>query len=181
MADRQTVSAAAGPRRRKWFRFGPGLALAAMAGIGVWLLQAPQGPTRPLVGRSDLPAPSTPGLTAPDPTWLLARKAALGLTVTQEKRLGQAKARWDRDTRELRANLDQAAAGLSQTLSTPGGQAVSLLQVRKQGASVSQLTRDLLEARRAWWSEAGKALTARQRREAEQAWARRFMPGGEHR
>jgi hypothetical protein len=59
-------------------------------------------------------------------------------------------------------------------MAAKGGRSITLPELQERAAPVTELSRQLLEARRAWWSEAGAVLTRAQRRQAEQAWGERL-------
>ncbi len=160
---------------RRWFRVGPGLLLAVAASVWVWRQQSPpaprggQSPPRIERTRADNRAADTPLLSAPDPDWLLARQNTLGLNRTQDA----LHARWQRDTQTLRAALARATAQFEQeTAAARSGVTIGALQERAR--PVSELSRQLADARRAWWDEAADVFTPSQRQQAEQAWAQRF-------
>ncbi len=164
---------------RRWFRVGPGLLLAVAASVWVWRQQSPprprgeQSPPRIERTRADNRAADAPLLSAPDPDWLLARQNTLGLNRTQDARLRALHARWQRDTQTLRAALARATAQFEQeTAAARSGGTLEGLQERAR--PVSELSRQLADARRAWWDEAADVLIPAQRKQAEQAWARRF-------
>lgn len=166
-------------RPKWWPRIGPGLVLAVLAGVAIWrwLPAGSVGP--PHIVRSSATATTTIGLSAPDPVWLLGQRDALNLSVSQTKRLAGLQTRWDRDTQELREALERARAEFAQTAPPQDGGGATLQQIEEQAAPVSHLTRQLLEARRAWWGETAVILTPTQRQQAELAWAQRFTPKGE--
>jgi hypothetical protein len=116
-------------------------------------------------------------MSAPEPAWLLGQKDALGLSDVQVKKLRQMRARWDRDTRELEEALTRASAEFDREMGAAGKRGSTLENLKTRAAPVSELTRALLEARRAWWEEAARVLTETQREEAERAWRERLLPG----
>lgn len=165
---------------RRWFRVGPGLLLAVAASVWVWRQQSPpaprgggQSPPRIERTRADNRAADAPLLSAPDPDWLLMQQNTLGLDEKQTARLRALHARWQRDTQTLRATLARATAQFEQeTAAARSGVTIGALQ--ESARPVSELSRQLADARRAWWDEAAAVFTPSQRQQAEQAWAQRF-------
>ena len=165
----------------RWFRVGPGLLLALVVSFFVWRQMPPMssgrsagGPSR--IERTRVETASGTPLTAPDPAWLLAQRGALGLNAVQVQKLKKRKVRWDRDTQALRAALEGASTEFSQSIGATGAQGVSLEALREQAVPVSALSRELREARSAWWNDAASVLTAAQRQQAERAWGQRLVP-----
>ena len=169
-----THSVGAGTRRR-WLRFGPGLALALGAVLLLWpMLRGDFGAERPQIERSRL-SEIPPLPAAPELGWLLEQKGALNLQPPQMEKLRRLRARWDRDTQALREALDLATAQFNQGMRHPEAPRVDLQALRANAAPVSDLSRQLADVRRAYWSEAAPILTPPQRRQAEEAWTRRFV------
>ncbi len=170
--------------RRAWLRLGPGLLLAAALSVLAWRRlppgvlragNAPRSGSRPTPASSE--GSSAGPLSAPEPAWLLARRGTLRLSSAQVKRLTQLRARWQRDTRQLRGDLALASAEFDRDVrgaAPAGGHRLTLQQLQERAAPVSELSRQLAGARSAWWQEAAQVLAASQRRRAEDAWARRF-------
>lgn len=175
MKKRESTPKNPASRARRWFRFGPGLLLALLASAIVWYKMPPTD-SRPRMEHMTVEVPHIAGLSAPDPDWLWEQRVALGLNEAQAKKLRHFQIRWDRNTQALRKALEDALAAFEQSMPSSEGHVLSLQQLKKQAAPVSELSRQLLEARRAWWSEAATVLTPSQRQQAEQAWSRRFMP-----
>ena len=166
----------------RWFRVGPGLLLALVASFILWRQMPPMSSGRsaggpPRIERARVETASGTLLTAPDPAWLLAQRETLGLNAAQVQKLKKRKARWDRDTQALREALENASAEFNESMGRGGGKGVSLEALRERAGPVSALSRELREARRAWWDEAASVLTAAQRQRAELAWGQRLVPG----
>jgi hypothetical protein len=161
-------------RRRRLLRIGPGLVLALVASLVVWHQLPPVAGTGPRIERRRMDALPNPPPTAPDPAWLLEQRDALGLSAPQVRKLERLRARWDRNTRALQETLARASAEFEQGMRADSGRGQSIEQLRERAAPVSHLSRQLSDARRAWWSEAATLLTTSQRHRAEQAWGRRF-------
>lgn len=162
--------------RQPWLRFGPGMVLALLAGVLIWNgmpRQPGPPPSSPGVIRETAPGPKGPP-SAPDPAWLLTQAEPLGLTPEQTAKLTRLERRWDRDTRDLRARIDAAQAEFERGMREREGQPASMQELQERAAPVSDLSRQLASARRAWWSEASGALTPGQRQKAETMWVRRF-------
>lgn len=164
------------PLRRRWI--GPGLLFAVLASLLVWrLLPGLPGEIRgapPHVERVPIEENRTAPPSAPDPEWLLGQRKTLNLTEPQVRKLVQLQARWERSTRGLREALDRASAEFKRSMSPAGDRRVSIEEIQARTAPVSALSRDLAEARRAWWAAAGAVLTAEQRRQVEEAWMQRL-------
>jgi len=111
---------------------------------------------------------------APDPDWLLSQRKALSLNAAQTRRLSALHARWQRDTRELRAMLTNASQQFQRDMANERKDAVTLQVLSERAAPVAELSQQLAQARRAWWSEAAQVLSAVQRRRAETAWSQHF-------
>ncbi|MBW3625668.1 MAG: hypothetical protein KY468_19925 [Armatimonadetes bacterium] len=158
---------------RPWI--GPGLVLALIASFVLWrkMPSEPSGPPRVIpTQRAGDPA-SPPG--APDPSWLVKQKETLQLAPPQMERLRRLERRWDRETRALREALTQESARVDRALSQGDGQRVTLQQIQELAGPASDLSRQLSDARRAWWEEAGEALSPAQRKEAERLWSTRLQ------
>ncbi len=172
----------------RWFRFGPGLLLAIIASVIVWQRQPLRAPARTVPEaaaylKSSSQAKSREGgaefvpafSAAPDPDWLLSQRKALALSAGQTRNLGSLRARWQRDTRELRAMLARASEQFQRDMESGKERAVTLPEIQERAAPVAELSRQLAQARRAWWSEASGLLSVEQRKRAEADWARRFL------
>ena len=158
---------------------GPGMLIAVAASAVLWprlphVQNAPSGPPR--IERTGTagsdPAPP-PG--APDPAWLTGREGELGLDPAQANRLRSMRARWDRETRALRQAIDRESSRLNQALAPPGlskeDPRITMNRIRELAGPVTELSRQLMHARRAWWDEASTVLSPSQRRQAERLWA----------
>ncbi len=184
----------------RWFRFGPGLLLAIIASVVVWQRQPlpRDAPARTVPDAAeylkDLPQKGLPqkGLpqrqgrespplfdralpAAPDPNWLLSQRKALALNTEQTRKLESLRARWQRDTRQLRAMLAHASEEFQRDMANEKERAVSLQVLQERAAPVAELSRQLAQARRAWWNEAAPVLSVEQRQRAEAEWGRRFL------
>ncbi|HXI18577.1 MAG TPA: hypothetical protein VNM48_19605 [Chloroflexota bacterium] len=164
------------PLKRRWFRFGPGLLLAIVASVIVWRRMPPGtfgGSAPPRIETAQIEAfPASPP-SAPDLAWLLLQRDTLRLSASQRKKWEMLRNRWERDTRELRGALDRASNEFNRSM-RDNGEGVTMQQIQERAAPVSELSRQLADARRAWWNEAAQVLTTSQRQRAEEAWARRF-------
>lgn len=169
----------------RWFRFGPGLLLAIIASVVVWQRQPLRrdAPVRTVPEAGEYVNLSQPDTTseadrplpaAPDPDWLLSQRKALSLNAAQTRRLSALHARWQRDTRELRAMLTNASQQFQRDMANERKDAVTLQVLSERAAPVAELSQQLAQARRAWWSEAAQVLSAVQRRRAETAWSQHF-------
>ncbi len=159
-------------------RIGPGILLAILAALLLW---------RAMPGYRSGPGPRPPqldlrprvGLSAPDPEWLVKEGKEIGLDAGQMRQMRDLEARWQRDTRGIRAELSRATSDLAARMRKAGSGA-TLEQMERQATPISDLTRELLQARSAWWSQASGVMTEEQRKRAEQAWANRFSRQGAH-
>jgi len=159
---------------------GPGLAIAVAAGFLLMrpdLLPDPARNRSPRLSRTRVEIPATTGSTAPDPAWVLAQRQTLSLNAAQVKRLERLRSRWDRETRPLQEALQQATARFQASMAADGDRGRMPAALQESAAPVSQLTGQLLAARRAWWGEAEQVLTASQREKAERLWETRFASG----
>ncbi len=157
------------PPRRRWLRIGPGLLLALTAIAWGWPYLFPPAVKpkieRTLQSQSPVTVPS-----APDPNWLLEQRANLKMSDAQFQKLSQLQTRWTRDTRQLQTAIDAATRDFNASMSADKGVAMEQLQTR--AAPLSELSRQMADARRAWWSEASLVLDAEQRKRAQELWQR---------
>jgi hypothetical protein len=128
---------------------GPGLVLTLIASVIVWRQFPPAGSGPLRIERSRLNAVPNPPAT-PDPAWLLEQQGMLGLNAAQVRQLSRLRRRWDHDTRALREALAHASAEFEQGMRADGGRGQSIEQLQERAAPVSQLSRQLSDARRAW-------------------------------
>ena len=165
--------------QRTWFRVGPGLLLAVMASVFVWM-RVPRQPGPPPGGPPQtLPAQTTASRpSAPDPEWVLKNAERLKLTPAQTVTMRRLDGRWEKETRELRAELKAASTDFDGAMAASGSKGLPLADVQRLAVPVSDLTRQLAAARRAWWDEASTHLSSAQRKSAEKAWSSRFEPRG---
>jgi hypothetical protein len=175
---KSNIPAGKPPGVRRRFRFGPGLLVAIAASLLVWRFAPPRDAGKPVVEPMSISAGERSKLSAPDPVWLWSHKYPLGLDASQVTRLQGLEGRWERDTKALRDELDRASKEFSQEGSSARRQSATIEQIRGQADPVSDLTRQLLESRRAWWEEATVVLTPAQRQQAEKAWSKRFESAG---
>lgn len=156
--------------RRRWLRIGPGLLLALTAIAWGWPYLFPPD-AKPKIERtlqSQSPA-SVP--SAPDPTWLLGQRAELEMSSAQFQKLSALQQRWTRDTHELQTSIDAATRDFNASMNADKGATMEQLQTR--AAPLSELSRQMADARRAWWSEASTVLDATQQKRAQDVWAQR--------
>ncbi|MBW3635002.1 MAG: hypothetical protein KY445_00880 [Armatimonadetes bacterium] len=170
---------------RRWFRFGPGLLLAIIASAIVWQRQPLRAPARTVPEAADYLKSSSQAKdgaefvpafsTAPDPDWLLSQRTALALNAEQTRKMESLRARWQRETRASRAMLARASEQFERDMKSIKERAITLPELQERATSVTELSRQLAQARRAWWSEASGLLSVEQRQRAEREWARRFL------
>lgn len=162
--------------RPRFFRLGPGLLLAILASVAVWAFM-PREPGR--LKTEPLAAASMPAVaSAPDPHWMLRQSESLGLSPAQASTLRQLVSRWDHDTADLRRELDNATADLKKQIPSNPGAKLSTQQLMQEAAPLSALSRQLADARRAWWADARTVMTPRQRAVAETTWAAQWVRRG---
>ncbi len=162
----------------RWFRIGPGLVLTIVASLLLWRQLPPRRNGRvdpPRIERTRVDAVLDAPLSAPDPEWLLAQRDTLRLSTAQVQKLVKLQGRWNRDTRELREALARISDQFNREMGTGGGRGVTMKALRERAAPISSLSRQLADARQAWWGEAAAVLTPAQQRRAEQAWAKRLL------
>lgn len=166
-----------GPRTwRSWFRVGPGLVLAVVASIFIWM-RATRQPGHTPAGPLSAAAVQQAGVSrtsAPDPEWIMENAGTFHLTSDQAATMRRLAARWGRETRDLRGDLAAATKDFDAAMEAKGGGGIPLADVQRLGLPVSDLTRQLASARRSWWGEASTHLSAAQRTAVEEAWSRRF-------
>jgi hypothetical protein len=158
-------------------RAGPGLALAFLALWLAWPALRPGLPgSRPrLDGSTATPVPAPP--VAPELSWVLEQREALGLSPAQVEKLRRQEARWERDTRALREALAQASAAFDREMGGLSSNGINVTDLQERAAPVSDLSRRLSEARRACWTGAAAVLTPAQKGQAEAAWTLRGSSG----
>jgi hypothetical protein len=157
---------------------GPGLLIAVVASVLIWRQLPATREVPPTVTRTRVeagPVPAPPG--APEPGWLLQQRNDLRLNPKQVQKLSRLRARWERDTRALHQDLARASAEFNHHMAGDDGRGLTMQELHERAAPVTELSRQLSDARRAWWSEAAAVLTASQRRQAERAWVQRLSHG----
>ena len=163
--------------RRRWLRIGPGVLIALTAIAWGWPRLFP--PDKPPVALRTLTQTENAPPSAPDPTWLLSKRSELAMSDAQFQKLSVLQSRFARDTRELQASIDAATRDFNASMNADKGATMEQLQTR--AAPLSELSRQMSDARRAWWSEASLTLNALQRKSARAAWlhylAGRFARG----
>lgn len=157
--------------RRRWLRIGPGVLLALTAIAWGWPYLLP--PDKPPVVERTVAAPqsakeSAPP-SAPDPTWLLRQRRELAMTDAQFQKLSALQQRFARDTRELQSSIDAATRDFNAGMNAD--KAATMEQLQARAAPLSELSRQMSSARRAWWSEAAMTLNASQRKSAQELWS----------
>lgn len=162
--------------QRRLIRVGPGLVLAILASIAVWAFM-PRQPSRSTILPSSA-ALAPVAASAPDPHWLFHQARALGLTPAQASKLGRLVARWDRDTESLRGSLQSEAEAFQKGMADRAGKPANVQQVKQDAAPMASLSRQMADARRAWWADARTVLTPDQRAMAETAWANQWSGRG---
>ncbi len=154
--------------RRRWLRIGPGLLLALTAIAWGWPYLFPPAAKpkieRTLQSQSPMTAPS-----APDPTWLLSQRTSMKMSDAQFQKLSALQQRWTRDTRQLQGSIDAATRDFNASMNADKGATMEQLQTR--AAPLTELSRQMSDARRAWWSEASLTLEAKQRKRAQELWS----------
>ena len=169
----KSTSTASTPPRRRWFRFGPGLLLALTALAWGWpyLFPSVKPPRIERTQIADAPV-ATP--RAPDPAWLLTQRAQLQMSDAQLQKLRRLEARWQRDTRDLQSDLNNATRDFNSQMRADTNQktGATIEQLQARAAPVTALSRQLAGARRAWWDEAKLVLNDEQRKSAQTAWQR---------
>jgi len=157
-------------------RFGPGLVMAVIAGYYVWRMNLPNqkpGGMAPRVDHSQI-EPGRTNLSAPEPRWIMEHAKNLALTEKQTAQLQKLKDRWDANMKPLEAQLNEASTAVRDTLPGASSKGAAIETVRAKAAPVSELTHELLEARKAWWQEASPVLTPAQKLRTEALWSHRF-------
>jgi hypothetical protein len=165
------------PPKRGWFRVGPGLFMAILASVAVWAFM-PREPERPKV--QSAPLLSVPA-SAPDPHWLLHQGDALRLTSVQTAKLTRLVSRWDRDTKDLSERLRVEAEAFGKGMADKAGKPANVQAVKQAAEPVSILSRQLSDARQAWWDDAKRVLEPVQQSRAEEAWAGHWTAPGTNR
>jgi len=173
----------ASTRKPRWFRFGPGLVIAIIAAMFVYqraplqradtLRTVPQA--NEIAGRATAPPSAVALPAAPDADWLWSQRAPLNLNPQQTRRLQNLRTRWQRDTRELQADLARASVQFEREMEQEKAHPDTLQVLAERGAPLADLSRQLAQARRAWWNEAKAIFSAEQRAQIEKKWTRRFV------
>lgn len=169
-----------GRPRRLRMAIGPGLVLAlAAAGLILWSQRnqvgAPPGggvlPGKP--ARTDIPPPPP----APELAFVLRQAPALALSKPQTRKLEQLAKQFEQATAGSRAELARASADFARQMRARAGNGITLSDLQKRAAAVSQLSRQLAAARRLYWARAARILTPAERARAEALWARQLGGG----
>ncbi len=176
--------------RRPLVVFGPGLVIAVLViGLLVWSGWLPLLRAAPQVEGARVETSQPVPASAPEPHWVLSHRGDLMLRRSQVVQLQRRVARWDEDTRALREALDREAFRVQQALILGGSRAAAparaeatsearrpqpprtLEQMQELAAPLSELSRELSQARHTWWAEAARVLTSDQRHRTKQLWA----------
>lgn len=155
--------------RRRWLRVGPGLLLALTAIAWGWPYLFPPAATPKIERTVQSDSPVTVS-SAPDPTWLLGQRTSLKMSDAQFQKLSRLQQRWTRDTRQLQGSIDAATRDFNASMSAD--KSANLEQLQTRAAPLSELSRQMSDARRAWWSEASLILDTGQRMRAQELWSR---------
>ena len=167
----------------RWFRFGPGLVTAFVAAMFVYQ-RAPMQRAEPrrtvpqaseMVGNKAASSSNDILPAAPDADWLWSQRQSLNLNAQQTHQLQKLHARWQRDTRDLRADLARATRQFEREMAQEKARPDTLQVLAARGAPLAELSRRLAQARRAWWNEAAPLFSSAQRAQAQAAWKRRFV------
>lgn len=158
-------------RRRRWFHFGPGIAIALILSAFVvyarWQEQARRAPPR--IERTVVSDTGKAGAgVISEISSLLARRAELRLTAQQVKEIEKLQAGWERVAAPLREQADQAAEQFKRWMDEvqKRGQ-VAIDEVQRHGAKVRALSAELVQQRRVYWESALRLLAEEQRRQIE--------------
>ena len=95
----------------------------------------------------------------------------LELSDAQFQKLSQLQQRWARDTRELQNSIDAATRDFNAAMNKDKG--ATMEQLQERAAPLSELSRQMSDARQAWWSEASLVLNAGQQKRARELWQQR--------
>jgi hypothetical protein len=158
-------------RRRRWFNFGPGIAIALVLSAFVvytrWQEQARRTPPR--IERTVLSDTDKPNAgIIPEISSLLARREELKLSAQQVKEIEKLQAEWERVAAPLREQADRAAGQFRAWMDEAQKRGrVAMNEVQERGAEVRELSAQLVQQRRAYWQSALKLLTEEQRAQVE--------------
>ena len=160
--------------RRRWLRFGPGLALVILALALLWpSLQGGLPGSGPRIDRSSLTSiPAPPA--APELSWVLEQRDSLHLSTAQVTKLSRLQNQWEGETHALREALRQETASLDRELDSQPHQGLNIREFQDRASPLSELSRRLAAARRDAWAEAALLLTSSQRQQAETNWRRHW-------
>jgi len=153
----------------RWFRIGPGMGIAlALIVFMLWQRsRRPEVATPVVVERPG----STAAVGRPDPPFVLERATELRLSAAQRSRLARLADDYDRRTKALREELDDAAEAAEGELSGATQVDPASADFASHMGAVANLSRRLAEARAAEWPRLCEVLTPSQQERARQAWA----------
>ncbi len=158
-------------KARRWFNFGPGIAIALILSAFVvytrWQEQARRTPPR--IERTVLSDSTKPdeGII-PEISSLLSRREELKLSAQQVKQIEKLQAEWERVATPLREQANRAAGQFRAWMDEAQKRGrVAMNEVQERGAEVRELSAQLVQQRRAYWQSALKLLTEEQRAQVE--------------
>lgn len=152
----------------RWLRIGPGLVLAIVASVYVWVRDRPDLPVRsdwPSVER--VPPAVTRPPRVPDVSDLLKHAEVSALTPRQRATIAGLVKEWQAESAERRREMDRAAAAFDDTMhkARSRGQG-NLNEIYRSAAETSALTSEWLARKADLWQRGLAELTPSQRRRA---------------
>ncbi len=157
--------------KRRWFHFGPGIAIALILSAFVLYnrYQEQARRTPPRLERTVLSDTDKPGAgVIPEVSSLLARREELKLSAQQAKEIEKLQAEWERVSAPLREQADRAAEQFKAWMDEAQKRGrVAMSEVQERSAEVRELSAQLVRQHRTYWQSALKLLTEKQRAQVE--------------
>jgi hypothetical protein len=154
--------------RSRWLRIGPGLILAIVASVYIWVQNRPDlaaRPDRPVVDRVP-PVVARPPAT-PEIADLLKQADALALTPHQRAAIARLVEEWAPESAERRREMDQAATAFNDYMrGARQRRKENTNEIYRNAAETSALTSDWLARKASFWQRGLAELRPEQRRQA---------------
>lgn len=155
--------------RKRWFNFGPGIAIALVisAVVVYYRYQEQNWRQPPRIERTVVSDKPSAGVV-PEISSLLLRREELKLSAQQVKEIEELQAEWQRASTSLHEKADKAAEQFKRWMDEAQKRGhVAIDEVQQHGAEVSALSAELVRQRRVYWESAMKLLTEEQRKQIE--------------
>lgn len=161
--------------RSRWGRIGPGLILAILVSVVVWMRERPDlemRGDRPMVERAPLAAHGP--VATPDVSDLLKHADALALTPHERKVISRLVKQWETESAARRGEMNQAAEAFNRFIREAQQQGrerrnagAGLAEIQRNAAEASALTTEWLARKASFWQQGLAALTSAQQQRAK--------------